>query len=185
MSKLQVIMFGSPAIYWNDSRVVFPFAKMEAILYYLLVTGETTREKLASLFWGEMQDDVAKKNLRNTLYLLKKQLASELFITPTRTTISINPEALHFTDLEFFNELAADLSLADCPGDFLEGFYCKDAPFFDEWVTLKREEFKEKLITFYSSKMTGFFSTKNYAAAKQSCKYLIGWMNITKTHIKY
>ncbi|HML33957.1 AAA family ATPase [Sporomusa sphaeroides] len=173
MSKLRAVMFGTPAIYWNANKVIFPFAKMEAMLYYLLVTGETTREKLATLFWGEMEDTAAKKNLRNTIYLIKKMLSPELLITPTRTTISVNPNLIQTTEVELLNKLELKSFLSIYHGDFLEGFYCKDTEGFDEWVILERGKFKEKITGCLTKSIVNSMQDKDYVAAKQYINYLI------------
>ncbi|WP_371365189.1 hypothetical protein SRRS_00760 [Sporomusa rhizae] len=173
MDKLRVIMFGTPAIYWNDQKINFPFAKMEAMLYYLLVVGEATREKLATVFWGDMDDVIAKKNLRNTIYLIKKTLSTDLFITPTRTTIAINPSLIDRTDVEVFNTLEIQDFLGRYHGDFLDGFYCKNTDAFDEWVIEEREQFKEKVKTRLTKNIIKLINDKSYTAAKTNIKQLI------------
>ena len=173
MSGLRATLFGTPAIYWNDQKLSFPFTKMEAMLYYLLVVGETTREKLATLFWGEMDDYDAKKNLRNTIYLIKKMISSEVLIAPTRTTIAINPQLIDSSDLDLLNTVEIDSFLEKCPGFFLDGFYCKNAEEFDEWVVLAREQFQEKITTRLTKSIIKLINDKNYTAAKQSIKQLI------------
>lgn len=173
MGKLRVIMFGTPAIYWNDHKVSFPFAKMEAMLYYLLVAGEATREKLATMFWGDMDDVVAKKNLRNTIYLIKKSLAPALFITPTRATIAVNPSHIDSTDVALFNTLDIQDFLDRCQGEFLEGFYCKNTDAFDEWVILEREQFKEKITAQLTKNIVKLINDKSYPDAKKYIKQLI------------
>lgn len=173
MGKLRAIMFGTPAIYWNDCKINFPFAKMEAMLYYLLVVGETTREKLATIFWGDMNDNAAKKNLRNTIYLIKKATSATLLITPSRTTVAVNPNVIDTTDIELFNKQEIQTFLDSYHGDFLDGFYCKNTDAFDEWVILKREQFKEKLIARLTESIIKLINDQEYATAKQYIKQLI------------
>lgn len=173
MIKLRALLFGKPAIYWNDQKVIFPFTKMEALLYYLLVTGEATRDSLATLFWGDMGDNAAKKNLRNTVYLLKKMFSVDLLITSSRARITLNQEVV--TGIEFGLLTVTDSTtfLDENVGGFLEGFYCKDATSFDEWVDEKREQFRKERINSLTKFIIKLMNEKDYIAAKGHLKKLI------------
>ena len=173
MIRLRVVLFGKPAVYWDGSQVRFPFAKMEAMLYYLSIVGEATREKLASLFWGDQEDEVAKKNLRNTIYLLKKLLSADVLVAPSRTNIALNP-VLSGTDYgDLLDKLERRMPFENCPGQFLEGFVCKDAEDFNEWVMLEQERLNENITSRLTKGIIVFIQEKNYSAAKQYCKHLI------------
>ena len=174
MAKLRAVLFEKPAVYWNNQKVVFPFAKMEALLYYLLVAGEATRESLAALFWGDMDDHAAKRNLRNTIYLLKKTFSVDLLITSSRSRITLNPEVVAVTDLELLTATDVAKFLEKNSGEFLAGFYCKDANGFDNWVTEKREQFRKDLISCLTKLIIKLMSNKNYSSAKQFLHHLIG-----------
>ncbi|HWR40513.1 MAG TPA: AAA family ATPase [Patescibacteria group bacterium] len=173
MGRLRAILLGNPSIYWDDQKMNFPFAKMEAMLYYLLVVGEATREKLATLFWGETDENAAKKNLRNTVYLIKKTLSPALLVTPTRTTIAINPQLIDSIDATQLDTMEIHAVLEHSPGVFLDGFSCKNTAAFEEWVLGEREQFKEKIISRLTKSIIQRIHDKNYAAAKQSIKQLI------------
>lgn len=173
MSTLRAILFGNPAIYWQDQKIQFPFAKMEALLYFLLVAGETPREKLATMFWGDRDENSAKKNLRNTIYLLKKLMSDSLLIAPTRTTVAINPQLIDSTDAALLDTMEIHTFSDTCPGVFLDGFYCKNADAFEEWVMLEREHFQEKVTARLTENIARRMNDKDYMAAKQSIRQLI------------
>jgi DNA-binding SARP family transcriptional activator/predicted ATPase len=173
MAKLRAVLFEKPAIYWNDQKMVFPFAKMEALLYYLLVIGEATRESLAALFWGDMGDNAAKRNLRNTVYLLKKMFSVDLLITSSRAKIAINSEVVAATDLELLTVTRIAEFIEKNPGDFLEGFYCKDATGFDDWVSEKREQFRKDRISCLMKWIIKLMNHKEYTSAKGYLQRLI------------
>jgi DNA-binding SARP family transcriptional activator len=174
VTKLRTVLFGNPAVYWNDQKVVFPFAKMEALLYFLLVTGEATRESLAALFWGDMGDNAAKGNLRNTVYLLKKMFSVDLLITSSRSKIVLNSEVATTTGLELLTATNIAKFLEKNPGEFLEGFYCKDAISFDEWVTEKRELFRKNSINCLTKFIIELINYKDYTSATRYLQNLIG-----------
>jgi DNA-binding SARP family transcriptional activator len=174
VTKLRTKLFGEPSVYWKEQKMVFPFAKMEALLYYLLVTGEATRESLAALFWGDMGDYAAKRNLRNTVYLLRKMFSVELLITSARSKIALNPEVVAATELNLLTVTDIAKFLEKNKGEFLEGFYCKDAVSFDEWVTEKREQFRKDSINCLTKFIIKLMNNKNYTSAKKYLKQLIG-----------
>jgi DNA-binding SARP family transcriptional activator len=173
MAKLRAVLFEKPAVYWNNQKIVFPFAKMEALLYYLLVTGEATRENLAALFWGDMDDNAAKRNLRNTVYLLKKTFSVDLLITSSRAKIAINTEVIAATDLNLLTATHIAEFIGKNPGEFLEGFYCRDATGFDDWVNEKREQFRKDRINCLTKWIIKLINHKEYTAAKGYLQHLI------------
>lgn len=173
MTKLRAVLFGKPGVYWNGQKVVFPFAKMEALLYYLLVHDEATRDSLATLFWGNMGDDAAKKNLRNTIYLLKKMLSVDLLITSSRSRIGLNLEMVIAVELELLPAMNNAKFLEKNAGEFLEEFYCKDAVSFNEWVDEKREQFRKERINCLTKVIIKLMNDKDYMAAKGYLKDLI------------
>ncbi len=174
MAKLRAVLFEKPAVYWNDQKMIFPFAKMEALLYYLLVTGEATREGLAALLWGDMGDHAAKRNLRNTVYLLRKMFSVDLLITSSRAKIVLNPDVVAATDLELLTVTDIVKFLEKNSGEFLGGFYCKDAASFDQWVTEKREQFRMNSINYLTKYIIKLINQKEYIPAKKYLKQLIG-----------
>lgn len=172
MAKLRAVLFGKPTVYWNDKKVVFPFAKMEAMLYYLLVVGETTRESLAELLWGDMDEQAAKRNLRNTVYSLRKTLSAELLITSSRSTIALNRLMVEETDLSLLTIDDIGRFLERNSGEFLEGFYCKNANAFDDWVTDKKEQLRKSMISCLTKFIIQLMDKNEYKAAKQFLKRL-------------
>lgn len=172
MDRLDVTVFGRPSICWQGKRVSFPFSKMEALLYYLLIQGQTTREKLAGLLWSDMDDVTAKKNLRNTLYLLKKMIADEVVLTPNRSVIKSNPSIVNIIDLQHFNENTAN-ALNAYRGDFLDGFSCKEAGLFEDWVIEQRERFRESYALRLTKHIIDLIKDKKYSDAKHFLKRLI------------
>jgi len=165
-------MLGKPAIFWQGKRVIFPFSKMEALLYYLLVKGNATREEVAGLLWSDMDDVTAKKNLRNTLYLLKKLIPGELLLTPSRSLILLNPDVVQPTDVQQF-EGGLQKSLELWGGEFLEGFFCKEAELLEEWVREQRERFRETYTSRLTKHIIDLMNEKRHSDAKHFLKCLL------------
>lgn len=136
--ELEVRFFQTPSIQAGGRRVVFALKKAEALLYYLAVEKRATRDVLADLFWGDLDERTARKNLRDALYHLKKLLGDELLILTGRQDVDLNPAAVRLSDLETFLSDAGD-GLAAYTGDFLKGFSVREAGGFEEWLLERRE----------------------------------------------
>ncbi|CVK18733.1 hypothetical protein SPSPH_003060 [Sporomusa sphaeroides DSM 2875] len=174
MGELNAVLLGSPEVYWNGRKLVFPFAKSEALLYYLLVKKSASREELAALLWGDMEDAAAKKNLRNTIYLLKKLIADDFLLTPSRANVLLNSQAIAAsTDLQEFFAAGLEESLVLYRGEFLAGFACKDAELFETWLSGEREQIREELVSRFTKIIVGKMNNKDYASAKRYLKRLI------------
>lgn len=154
---LAIRLFGGVEIVL-DGAPLGPFmsAKAPALLAYLAVTGRPhRRETLAGLLWGELSDAAAANNLRQVLTSLRKAL--EPFLLVTRETVELNPAQHYRLDVaEFTALLAPDADLAPAErarrqqtaadlyrGDFLAGFYVRNAPDFEEWMLAQRARYRE------------------------------------------
>ena len=126
--------------------------KAPALLCYLALTGRPhTRAELAGLLWGEMLESVAGGNLRKALSNLNQLVGQHLNIT--RQEVAFNRESPHWLDTAIFQaQLQADPAeqgpehwreaLALYLGDFLQGFYLRDAPAFETWMLLERDRLR-------------------------------------------
>lgn len=104
------------------------------------------REKLADLFWGDSDGDHSRNSLRQTLSLLRRDLARAGvdIIQSGKDVIALKADAVG-VDVEAFEAgLAArspqelETALAVYGGPFLEGFHVGCNP-FDDWVASERE----------------------------------------------
>lgn len=157
----------------TNSITTFPTDKIRALLVYLaLAQGQPQRrESLAALFWPVIAPSVALSNLRVTLHRLRETvdkvhpgLADTLFES-TRQTLQLN-RALVTTDVDIFQaHLTACAThvhpdLLDClacrthlvaavklyRGELLAGFGLVDAPGFEEWLLLQREQLQQQTL---------------------------------------
>jgi WD40 repeat protein/DNA-binding SARP family transcriptional activator len=116
--------------------------KAEALLVYLVCTDRThSREVLAEMFWQKRTPERAQGNLRVALASLRKHLGDYVLIS--RDTVAINPEAEIRLDVHSLEEhlrmRQIEAALALYLGEFLQGFYVREALAFDEWLTQERE----------------------------------------------
>src|SRR5688572_15291216 len=133
MPELRLNLLGKPEVWLDDAPVTaFTTAKTEALLYYLALTGRPhSRGALARLFWGDMPDAPAKRNLTKALSVLRGLLAPYLVLE--RQSVAFNFEAPHALDVTRFeaalaparagHDLAAlQAAAALYRGELLEGF---------------------------------------------------------------
>lgn len=160
---LSVFGLGGLTIRRDGSPVVGAHSrKVDALVVYLVSTRQPqTREVLADLLWDEQPN--APANLRVLLSDLRKFLAP--FFEITRTTVALAATADVWLDATAFENgiqstlasrngaldaaRAADLEtvLALYHGDFLQGFYIRESPRFEEWVLLEQERLRRLAVT--------------------------------------
>ena len=155
MSQLQIHLLGSPQFKRDASPAPnFISNKVPALLAYLVVTRRAhTRDRLATLLWGEMPDVDAKNNLRQALTNLRKFSDNELTIT--RDSIEFTGDC--YLDILQFEQDVKSASSLDTQhalvilknsinlykGDFLEGFHLRDALDFEDWMLTERARLRE------------------------------------------
>lgn len=144
---LQICLLGGLKISKGGAPVTgFISNKVPALLVYLAIHQKShQRESLASLLWGEMADADAKNNLRQVLSDLRKFFGDHLIIT--RETVQFNPDTSYELDVEkFLHALLGDQfreAMLFYQGDFMEGFYVREAPMYEEWVMMQQARLRE------------------------------------------
>ena len=146
--SLQITLLGAPQVRFQGSLLKFRSRKVLALLIYLVVEGGVyRRDRLIDFLWPNSGPKEGRATLRSTLARLKKTLAvAGDFLMIESGKVGFNFEAHHDLDLDIVVGAAksGDLiqleeALTAVGGDFLEGFSLKDAPEFDDWMTLQRE----------------------------------------------
>ncbi|HNB53193.1 MAG TPA: BTAD domain-containing putative transcriptional regulator [Anaerolineales bacterium] len=155
--NLEIRLLGGLQIFLDNTPLdSFISNKVPALFAYLAVTKRAhQRDALAALLWGEMSDADAKNNLRQALSNLRKHLDPYLLVT--RDTLQFNASAPHTLDVDEFvkgthlPQLTIDhsqftilnSSLALYSGDFLHGFFIREAPEFEDWAYAERVRLRE------------------------------------------
>lgn len=144
--SINVQLFNTPSVTIEKKKVAFPFKKAEALFYYLIVKEKATRDELVNLFWGEIKEDTAKKNLRHAMYKIRKAFGMDIIISPQKSTVIINSEINIDSDINIFKSENTQMAIEVYRGEFLQGFNVKDGEKFEEWVFIKREQLKQEYI---------------------------------------
>jgi DNA-binding SARP family transcriptional activator/TolB-like protein/Tfp pilus assembly protein PilF len=127
-----------------STSIQLPTKKTGALLAYLGMSSDyaASREELAALLWGGCTDQQARQSLRQALALLRKELASAVFMTDTKI-VRLDPASWSIDAREFASlacsQNAEDLARAarSFTGDFLSGFIIEEEA-FEEWVSDQR-----------------------------------------------
>lgn len=129
MQKMTLQLMGKPKIEMDGKVVELSLKKSEALLYYLAYEKRVTREELTGMIWCDVEQHTAKKNLRNSLYRIKKDLDVEVFAHPNKNTIEFSKTLDLKSDLDH-----DDMTfLASYQGAFLETFIIKNSDRFEQW----------------------------------------------------
>ncbi len=155
MSQIGIKITGSPGIFFDGHKVQFSLKKAEAIVYYLAIEGETTRDKLRGMFWGDLDEESSGKNLRNAFYLIRKSLGEPFLLTPNHTSVALNQDA-YFIFEDNYEEEDEELVLDDFI--LLKDYAFKGDDIFNEWLIFKREDVKKNQIRRLQSRCDEFFN---------------------------
>lgn len=165
-NRLRLDWLGTPLISYADQPVTFRTRKALALLIYLTAeAGPHSREKLTALFWPESDTSRGRGMLRTTLAHLR-----EVMDTFATVYLLVEPQTLGFDfqsnfelDLHTLQAALAMTQRQPSPaerkeaisqlqtaaghyrGDFLEGFSLADTPTFDDWVSLQREVWHNRM----------------------------------------
>lgn len=139
--------------YGDDPLANLVSAKARALLFFLAVDGRFhARHSLANLFWGDLPEADARRNLRGVLMKLRQTLAPYLHVTAQEVGFNFNsPHELdvatfcHFlSGTATFSQLQQAVSLYQ--GEFLAEFYIRQAPEFEAWVMQQRSQMQEMAV---------------------------------------
>ncbi|HCM89880.1 MULTISPECIES: AAA family ATPase [Vagococcus] len=144
-NRLSCKMFGHPEIRLNDEAILFSFSKIDALLYYLIVTKSASRDEVAGLLWPDKSDQNAKKNLRNAIYQANKILGVEIISSPNKALLVLNGSVDLDIDVDNFMKQTQE-NLFLYKDEFLKGFFLKDCEGFEIWVVKMRSFYEKKFL---------------------------------------
>ena len=139
---LEIRLLGKFAVTAHGRPVELPLRAAQSLLAYLALTPGTPhrREQLIGLLWPEADEPSARRNLRHSLWRLRKALGSPDVILADDIVLTFDAAADYWLDTQVVaHKLPAEASADDLiaavsvyGGELLPGFY-------DDWVMLERE----------------------------------------------
>jgi DNA-binding SARP family transcriptional activator/predicted negative regulator of RcsB-dependent stress response len=165
MARLTVSVLGPFEVTLDGHPVTtFKSNKVRALLAYLALEPERPRRRdsLATLLWPDWSDRAARRNLRHSLANLRSAIGDRQAVPPflsiARETIQFNRDSDYWLDVQAFHALleadrqggAGASHLEDAValyrGPFLEGFFVKGCPAFEDWALLVRERLHRQVL---------------------------------------
>jgi WD40 repeat protein/DNA-binding SARP family transcriptional activator/energy-coupling factor transporter ATP-binding protein EcfA2 len=160
MTALKISILGSFQVSAGKTILnKFESNKVRALFAYLVseMNRPHSRESLAELLWPDSSTQSALANLRYALADLRKVIGDENANPPclivSRENLQFNAGSNYELDAASFTALlqANDIEklrqgIALYQGDFLAGFPSIESDPFEEWVVLKREQFKRQAV---------------------------------------
>lgn len=132
-------LLGQAGVWLEGGEVRLPTRKALALLAYLALDGPAPRSVLADLLWTELDEDTARKNLRQELHRLGgTPLGPFLALTPDTVALRgwEDSDAAQFQARLGANDLAGALALYG--GSLLDGLTLRGAPAFEDWLEARR-----------------------------------------------
>lgn len=103
-SGLHVRLLGQPLITYAGEPLTLSRRRLRTLLYYLAVEREPqTREHLGTLLWEDLPESLIRKNLRELLSRLRKELPDQTVLQTGKEYIALNPERCTTDVHQFLN----------------------------------------------------------------------------------
>ncbi len=155
---VKLYFFGAPVIQRSGSYISVDRQKAIALLAYLLLTGHKhRRDVLANLLWPDLDQQRARAGLRRVLRTLRAAIGSAPVVAD-HETVGLRMRGAVWSDVTDFqqrlaharvyagqggldptSQLLLEEAVALYRADLLAGFNLRDAPDFENWLTIERE----------------------------------------------
>lgn len=156
-SPLAVALLGPPRLTWSGATIPLARRQMRALFFRLAVTlRPVARDQLCFLFWPDIADAAARRNLTVLLNQLRQALPFPDVVQTTGDSVLLNPTRLEIDAVAFAEALAQATrggSLAQLTtavdlytGPFLDGFALPNSAEFDNWVAQERRVWERRYL---------------------------------------
>ncbi|MCP4932795.1 MAG: AAA family ATPase [bacterium] len=135
---LEIRLLGQFHIRQNEALVEIPTRPAKKLLAYLALKEglQQQRDKLAGLLWPDSDELSARRNLRSTLWRLRKAMGDTCFLSDKTSITFVAPDA-GWVDTAVLQEKSRETeglltAVSAYSGELLPGWY-------DDWIILERE----------------------------------------------
>lgn len=140
-APLSINLLGPPQIALAGAPLTLPRRQMRALLYRLAVAQQPVpRDPLCFLFWPDIADTAARRNLTVLLNQLRQALPAPTLLQTQPDLIQLDPAHIQTDTVAFAN--AVDLYT----GPFLDGFSLPASAEFDSWVIQERQSWARRYL---------------------------------------
>lgn len=170
MNCISVTLFGDPTVKFNNEEVYFPYKKSEGLFYYVCINKKITREEAINIFWADNDETSARKNLRDAIYKIKKTLGDDIFLSTSKSIIEFNNEINMEIDTD---NISSSNIVNKYKGEFLGNFLIKNCYDFENWVTEKKEDYKNIYTKSIAKKVNELVNFGDFKSIQKYSKILI------------
>jgi DNA-binding SARP family transcriptional activator/TolB-like protein len=124
-----------------------PQRRRIALFALLAVAGDRgmLREKLLGYLWPESTADNARHSLDQLIYGIRRAYGEEVLVGANPVHLNVDLVSSDVADFErAFSAGDFEKAVGAYAGPFLDGFVVPDAPEFERWATVERQQFEEK-----------------------------------------
>nr|WP_083794818.1 alpha/beta fold hydrolase [Bradyrhizobium sp. ORS 278] len=177
MPRYSIRTLGFPEILRDREPCPLSLRKGLALLVYLgEARAAVARDIVATMFWPECSEDVARARLRRLLHRIQLVLGDGCLIVDRATirwssAIGLEVDSQQFEAACDRGEFARACGLYT--GDFLDGFTPGDCPSFDEWAFFRREALRGRVVQALERVVQDASATGDHAAAVSHARRLV------------
>ncbi len=154
---LWIGLHGPPLVTWAEQAVPIARRQTRALLYRLAADlRPVSRDQLCYLFWPDVADAIARRNLTRLLVLVRRSLPQPAVLLTDDTIVTLDREQV-WCDTAAFVRLTATTDLRVrrralqqainlSRGPFLDGFALPDCPEFDAWMDGERRTWERRML---------------------------------------
>lgn len=148
-------LLGSPTLEDSSGKRVESLLaqpKRFAVFAYLAVEAREApvmRDKVATLFWPELDQSRARQALRQSLHVIRGELGDEAISGVGAELVALNAGVVDSDVAKFAASVSAgdDAAALDVyRGHLLDAFYVADAPDFDQWLGAARARLRAQAV---------------------------------------
>lgn len=175
---LEIYLLGPPHLKYNGAKVDLSRKKERALLFYLGMAGRmVARNVLAELLWGGLPEEKALRGLSNAVYRINRSIspAATTLLVGSRDSVGINPQFPVFIDAFALavmagtgrekNPAGLEEVISLYRGDFLEGFFIRNADDFEKWSLEQRERLQSYYLSALYRLLHRAMEAKDYKKA--------------------
>jgi TolB-like protein/DNA-binding SARP family transcriptional activator len=153
MPELRILLFGQPRLEVDGVSRNLKRRKVAALLAYLAMAARPhSRDELAELLYPRQDRDRAYAGLRQTLSYLRAALGQGALEASSSSVVPLGGPGVALDVAEFRNRISGAAGTRELEdlleavklyrGSFLQGFFLRDSPAFEEWQSGLVEELR-------------------------------------------
>lgn len=140
MALPRLYFLGRPHFEQNQQALPDVADKAVVLLAFLALSGSPQpRERLLGLLWAESAEEAARKNLRNTLWRIRRSLGSELLVSQDERLALAAGVWVDVQEFERLTPSSPQAAVTLYQGPLLDGLALSGAPEWELWLTSERE----------------------------------------------